>query len=494
MIPPKPRSWQRAAPWFGAVTVLLVGYCAWPYTVDDAFIVARYARNLASGIGYSLDGQVRSDAVTGPLWLLPGVLASWFGGDPVGAAKLVGLLAMAAASWLVLRRLSQRALGSRYVAMAMVLLACQPTLGCWGVAGLETGAATLALCVAVLAASRRPQPQLAALGVCLALLAWLRPELALSGAVLLAWSYARCGVRAHLATLLAGAGVASVCVARRVLFGAYFPLSYYAKLGTLSQGLHHVATAAFVLAGLFGLLLPVAACTRGRSDDRLMAAVAGAQVLACVLVGGDWMPGFRLLAPLVPLYVSLCAVGAVRLCATRLGRVSALLCGLFACAVPLTDLITRVPEWRAAGHSREQVGAVLAGTLRAHARRVALVDVGYLGYRSGLQVVDLAGITDPEIARLPGGHLDKRIDDALLERRAPDAVLLHSAAPPRLDAARRLAQLSGYPVEQRVARSRWLHEHFRVVKVLHYAAHYEYVLLLRDEAAFSAPARAGSGR
>ena len=36
-------STSRLAPWLAALATLAAGVASWPYTVDDAFIVARYA-------------------------------------------------------------------------------------------------------------------------------------------------------------------------------------------------------------------------------------------------------------------------------------------------------------------------------------------------------------------------------------------------------------------------------------------------------------------
>jgi hypothetical protein len=144
--------------------------------------------------------------------------------------------------------------------------------------------------------------------------------------------------------------------------------------------------------------------------------------------------------------------------------------------------VTRLPEWRSAGDARERGGARLAERLRTHAQRVALVDIGYLAYASGVSVIDLGGITDPEIARLPGGHLDKRIGDAWLAARAPDAILLHSAGPPLMAADGRLIDLAGYPVERRIARGAWVQTNFRVALTIPYSSQYHYVLLERRDA------------
>jgi hypothetical protein len=61
----------------------------------------------------------------------------------------------------------------------------------------------------------------------------------------------------------------------------------------------------------------------------------------------------------------------------------------------------------------------------ASARVVAGLDVGWLGVAApNAAIVDLAGVTDPSIARLPGGHTTKRLPEGLLDDRSVDAVVL----------------------------------------------------------------------
>jgi hypothetical protein len=82
-------------------------------------------------------------------------------------------------------------------------------------------------------------------------------------------------------------------------------------------------------------------------------------------------------------------------------------------ALPARDLLTRRVDLI------ERARPLLAG-----AERVAGLDVGWLGAASRGTVLDLAGITDPEVARLAGAHTDKKIRSDLWVRRAPDAVVL----------------------------------------------------------------------
>jgi hypothetical protein len=60
------------------------------------------------------------------------------------------------------------------------------------------------------------------------------------------------------------------------------------------------------------------------------------------------------------------------------------------------------------------------------ARRIAAVDVGWPSAASDHDVVDLAGLTDLEIAALAGGHTSKRVDPAILLGRDPDVLLLYA--------------------------------------------------------------------
>jgi arabinofuranosyltransferase len=454
------------------------GLCAWPYTVDDAYIVAGYARRLATGLGYTRGSDVPSDGVTGPLWLVPGAAGAALGGDPVVAAKLAGLACVAVGAAVLLSRLAARSGGAVVAPLALVLLASQPTTATWGVAGLETGAALLGVVGAILAVTARPGPRWTAAAMAVAVLPWLRPELVVVAGVVVLCAHVRGRRHAWRVSVALCASLALLALFRGVMFGALLPLAFHAKLGTVADGAGYSTRALLVLTGVVGLWLCVMACVRGRSDDRWVAAVAMVHVCAVTFAGGDWMPGFRLYAPVVPCLVWLMAVGAWHALRMRAGG---LLVGLTLTAALLTagvDWATRIPDIHASAASREGVGAALADELRRRATRVALVDVGYLGYASGLELIDLGGITDAEVARMRGGHLDKHVTSEWLQRRAPDAIVLHASVAPEIDAQGRLLTLAGYPVERRVAESPWVRARFRAVRVFHYAPHYFYVLLL----------------
>jgi hypothetical protein len=58
------------------------------------------------------------------------------------------------------------------------------------------------------------------------------------------------------------------------------------------------------------------------------------------------------------------------------------------------------------------------------ARSIVALDIGWVGAATSATVVDLAGLTDPSIAMLPGGHTSKQIPEALLAARDVDAMVL----------------------------------------------------------------------
>jgi len=467
------------SPAIAAAALLGVGAACWPFTVDDAFIVGRYAYNFANGAGWAFNPGAPSDGVTGPLWLLVAAAGEVLGLDPVAAAKAIGLACSALAAALAVAWLRRRQGGTRGAWVAALLLGAQGTLAFWGVAGLETGLATLAMTLVGLGAAARPAPQPVVVGLAGAALAWLRPEAApavLVGLFALALRSRRAGM---IGLGLAGAGGAGVVAFRVAMFGDPLPLSYHAKPAELVHSVPYVLEALLITTGVAGLFLAALSLWNARAGDRTLGAMVLAHLLAVVLAGGDWMPGHRMIAPVLPLYAILAGACLARPHRGRARRAAVALLFAVAFLFPLADVVAHVPDLRAAGQTRETVGRPLAAWLAGHGESMALVDVGFLGYVSGLRVVDLGGLTEPSVARAPGGHIDKHVDAGWLESQHPDLLVLHAAEPPEVDADGRLLTLAGFPVERRVAVMGWVRERMRVVRVTHYSPRYWYVVLSR---------------
>ncbi len=449
-----------------AAGVFAVGAAAWPYAVDDAYVLARYARRLVTGMGYTFVDGPPTDGVTGPLGLLPGLVSQLVTGDALLGAKLVGLVcAAASAAWVTWR--AGREAGSRGIVTALLLL-LWPLLGIWSVAGLETGLATLA-CTAVALSLVDGSPW--RLGSAVACLAWLRPEAAPACLVALAWVTHGRGRRSVPAWALAGLGAAGIVAFRLALFDSPLPLSAAAKPPDLVNGLGYAGRAGLGLLGGLGVV-PLGLAVRTSGPRRGIGLVLLVHLAAVVLAGGDWMPGFRLFVPWLPAMAFVMAAPIVQ--ARRSAAV-----GLFvgATLIPAGVGTLALVQARAAGHARETSGAELSSWLSRNAERVALVDVGYLAYAGDFDVVDLGGITDPSIGRLRGGHAAKQIDPGLLLERSPDTIVLHSSTRPLVDDRGRLLRFAGHPVERRVAAMPWVRARMRVVRVQPYAPGVWYVVL-----------------
>ncbi|MET0792126.1 MAG: hypothetical protein ABW061_11445 [Polyangiaceae bacterium] len=415
------RSSRSRNPFWGALLGIAAAVPAclwlWGFTVDDALITARVAAHYAQGLGprFNAQGPI-TDAVT-PLGY-ERVLALFGDGDVLHTfrvAKWLGLLAwLTAASVLgaLIARAGQRV--QRFTPLGLVAL--NAPLAAWAVSGMETGLVTLlttlGLCDGALAAL--------ALGVAAA---W-RPELApfcviLVGGRTLATRSGAAGVTVRFALL--GAPVVFVALLRLASFGRAVPLSFYAKPSDFAHGLRY-ALGAFAFTGLPWLLLATPRQVSGlpRSVRPLFAALFG-HFAALVLCGGDWMAMYRLAVPVLPCV----AVAAAHLAEqARPGRTAVRfsfgLAGSLILALGLGARARRVGEDRAQLISD-------ARAVFAHDARIAALDVGWLGAASDAQLIDLAGVTDPEVAFFPGGHTSKRIPGAWLFSHQPTAIVLFLA-------------------------------------------------------------------
>jgi hypothetical protein len=382
----------------------------WGFTVDDALISIRYAHHLATGAGYrfNIDGPV-TDGVTPLPWAF--LIVPLSAGSMLRAlvwVKVLGMIMAAVAAGLVGSRPS--CFLGRATALVL-LLTCLP-LGAYSASGMETPLAVL-LCVA---ACRWPL-----LG---GLAAAVRPEL-LPWAATLGCGFALARKASPLAVLVAALGAAlpfAVCaLVRLAVFGHMAPLAVQAKPSDLAHGVVYVA-AALLASGLFVLAVAPRALPRATAESRVIAVAFGVHVVAVALAGGDSMPYARLLVPVLPtlLLVHLDLATLARPWATWLRTGVAL--GLSSYV-----LVVAAPRGR---HVMQQRAELIASArpLLGGAKRIATVDVGWVSVASDdAHIVDLAGLTDPEIAALPGGHTSKRVSGSMLVDRHVDTLVLYDA-------------------------------------------------------------------
>jgi hypothetical protein len=456
-------------------------------TFDDAFISFRYAENLATGRGPVFNPGERVEGYSNPLWTVLLAVPMWIGIGrwdlgPLVLAKCVGAVLAVATLWVVRGVVSRR--GARSAWMALLYCGAVAPNAFWSIGALETPLLALFLVLAVrehldhelddgrrdrlsrssfwflLAALTRPEP-VVLFAVAWALRAWQSVRLRTLG-----W---REQSRFALPFLVPyGAFLAW----RLAYYGSLLPNTYYAKryhdpfacirggqyLAGASSDLRLDALAAFVVLALV--------VSRG-SSRRLafLSAIVATHLAAAYYEGGDWMPGCRLVAPIVPVLalwleeawavlrgiVDADARPRARLPAwlareERLLRYWRRLTGpalallrrvprrvtrravdlaafaVVALAIVFSLRASRVPGMLS-GYSRIELDRLghfeVARWMRANLAPglLAIGEAGIIPYYTQFPVLDMYGLTDPHIAQLDGERHAKFDVDYVLQRR-----------------------------------------------------------------------------
>jgi hypothetical protein len=412
----------------GLLAALVPSLAMWGFTVDDALISIRYARHLADGVGWRFNaGGAATDGVTPLPW--PLVLAPLARGGALltlDRARVLGLLAWCTAgAALGSHAATRRAAPAWARGAALGVLALSVPVAAHATSGMETAVATSLATFAVL---RGERPLLAATFAGVA--AAFRPELA-AWAVVLAVGVSLAGdVTVRRLFWAAGLALApfAVCAGvRAAVWGRPTPLAVLARPSDLAHGASYAAAASVVVLTPILVLAPRALA---RSRIALAVVAAGAaHLLAVVAVGGDWMPLARLVVPIAPglVWAAILASETAHPLATALRTAAAVFVGGFLLR------LSAVADARHIVAEREALIDVAAPRL-AGLRRVATLDIGWVSAATDADLVDLAGVTDPEVAALPGGHTSKHVDAGFLLSRDPDALLLYLAnGPPPTD-------------------------------------------------------------
>ena len=413
-----------------------------PLTIDDAYISFRYARNLAHGLGLVYNAGERIEGYTNFLWTLILAAGIKLGIDPHTTAKLLGGAAALGALWVVWR-LSEKLLPFRYVpALATWLLASSMTFAGYSVLGLETALFIFLVLLGLLLTveeSERPE-RFPYSGLVYALAALTRPEAPLFLGLAMLVLGKRMFRRQNL---LRGAIFAAVVgmhlLWRHSYYGAWLPNTFSAKTGSLSsqipQGIEYVGAWLGTAGAIFWFALLGLTLTLSRRTTLGLAVVAtaGAVCLYVVVVGGDWMPVFRFMAAFEPFAFLLVDLG-LRAAAESKNRAVLAALALFAAGSAVQRrAVARAQTAQLAQSKRDwdASATVLANWFReyGHPGTVALGDIGYVGWTTGYPILDILGLVDPVIARLPGGYTTKvgpKYVDYFFER-MPEYFILISA-------------------------------------------------------------------
>jgi hypothetical protein len=446
----------RKSAWYaavGAAAALVPAIVMWGFTVDDALISIRYAHNLVTGGGYAFNAHAAAtDGVTPLPW--PFVLAPLADSSDLVAvlvrAKVLGILAWTAAGAALGRSIRSP--------WPLLVVALAFPIGAWAASGMETGIA-IALCTFAAISFYQPLRAGALAGIAAA----FRPEL-LPWALVLAMGAAIVGTaktdplkRRVLPVILAFGPFAACMLVRSAAFGAVVPLAVMAKPSDAAHGIVYAVAA--VVVGLLPVLL-VAPFALRQASPRAKVLVIGLGVHALVMtaVGGDWMPYARLIVPILPsLALAAADIEEVSHKGATIARyVIAVSLGIYTC-------LGAAPTGRHVQSDRADLIA-RARPVLADAKVIAALDIGWASAASDAKLVDLAGLTDPSIAILSGGHTSKAVDVGMLLDRNVDTVLILS--PSRI-------------VEQRFLMSELFNERFEERESLQLGTESRYLIFRR---------------
>ncbi|GEM_PF-410969 len=428
----------------------------WEFTIDDAFIIFRYAENLLKGAGIAFNpGGPPTEGVTPVLWLflVAGGRGLWI--DPRLFVKVLGTLSGFGLVLFVL--LAGRPAGRTRppgpgwgVGAAALVLAAWAPLAVHSVSGLETSLAALLVFALFLESAREAGPRFGRFGLLGLLLSMLRPEGAILVLLLGGAGLRRAGRGAlrnfSLSFLLPGA---VYFTARAFYFGLLLPLPILIKVfggGASAPGERGWAQLSSLLLGpgLFWLPLTIAglllAVPPGRKGAGLREGACALLVMLALMAAPRHIMGYewRFFFPFLPPLLLLSGLGAEALCARmRLPAACAALLLGPALWFGLRSAPETLAAWRGYARGLRRAHLALGTELRNLAsplRRtgdssgaeprpsplLAIGDAGAVPWRSGWRSLDSFGLNDPRIA-LSGRHDPESILDE-----DPDVLVLLS--------------------------------------------------------------------
>lgn len=419
------------------------------YTVDDAYISFRYARNLADGNGLVFNNGERVEGYTNFLWTIVHSICIRAGFRPDIFAKGLGLASALGTSVLILKLaiLWGHPLAPLSV-FAFLLWSASGAVAVATMAGLETHAFTFLLTLGIVLYSKpvRPTRDFAGALLAMSVAALMRPEAVLIIALTLGHYYVTTKPSSYRTwpLVLPLSLLLPFLLWKLSYYGSPFPNTLSAKSGggydQLVRGYGYIKgfVNEYGKVGFYFLgLLPYLRLPLGRQRSYSLTILI-AYLSYIVVTGGDWIPHYRFLLPILPLiYLSvqdgLLLVWDLFSRGRRPWRWWAPSLMTVVLAIILFDIANQShylrlhTEMWANGY--DYAHKYVGNWLRDEAEddeTVALMDVGLIGYLSPMRVLDITGLTDPYIAAAPGGFLKKEYPLDYLFDSGPDYIVLVS--------------------------------------------------------------------
>ena len=281
-------------------------------SLDDPFIGLRYARHLVDGYGLVFNaGEPAVEGYSAFLWVIVGALGMALGFEPLGFWQVASVAAQVATLWLTFRLGRHPDRGRLTALVAPLLLGLHVSFVSYPMTGMETTFFTLVVTwgtLIVAVGRHRTRAGALGLGLVLLLICLTRFDGVGLAGLLLAWVLlVERRVKSFvwaLAPLLAG--LVAYNGWRLAFYGDPLPNTFYAKSHALTAQLAEGVSYLLRFATRGGpvvvlLLAPFLLAGKWRRTTKLCAWVIAGHLAYVVVVGGDWMPYYRFVLPVLPL-------------------------------------------------------------------------------------------------------------------------------------------------------------------------------------------------
>jgi hypothetical protein len=389
---------------------------------DDAYITLRYAQNLLQGNGIVWNPGEYVQGYTNFLYLLLEALLGFFGVDLFWASRVLGVSAFCGLVAFLYRYCRSSRVTAQDILCclpAVIVLTSSPII-VWSIGGLEPVLFSLLVtagCLLFLAPVEDRYKRILYLvgsGICLSLCTLTRPDGILFVCTSMLWlSLTQRGAR--LSSMCAFAIPCALLLAPYVLwqynyYGSVVPNTFYVKVGSLSvrtvvMGITYIKGYALrppYLPCFLLILIAWVTAARKWNGKLLYLAFSIAGYMAFLsYVGGDPMPAFRMLIPIIPLMSYM-----FYLCLTQVVRMDNM--GLHMAIIVSILLLLTTQLFSPALNPRWEDPASLVGTIVGKyigktwpaGSLVALNTAGSTPYYAGqLLYIDMLGLNDPHIAQ-----------------------------------------------------------------------------------------------
>ncbi|MCD6385943.1 hypothetical protein J7M23_09240 [Candidatus Sumerlaeota bacterium] len=438
--------------------IILVAHCSYylGWTIDDPYISYRYAENLANGKGLVFNPGEQVEGYSNFLFTLILAGFNFLGISPVWLSRLIGFCSALALIWVMFHALDKELFSPSALPLIrffpLYLIALNGSLALWSVSGLETGFYTLLVALAWLLLIREDHAKASPLIVsCVFLLVALsRHEGALFFIVCFAgdiWRTAKNKDSILLRRLILRAIPIGVLFAlynlwRISYYHSLLPNTFYAKATgdfstRISEGVVYLFRFVLNNGNLLYLLVlfPILSQLRLKPSVIRSLEFIIAGLIFVIYSGGDWMPLWRFLCPIMPMLFYIMGLGLAEFWRRVKTRDIQLRRRDFAILMVIVLLAIGVYQERRLTFpimSSVREGSfyrpnILAGLwLKFNAdpsAKVAGEEAGIIGYYSQRYFIDMVGIVEPHIARIPGA-LHQKSDPQYILRQKPTYIIL----------------------------------------------------------------------